>query len=112
MWPAHTPSTLWCGEWSLPFKIKIMKNATYSWMDLASLKTKLGMAKIPFQTKDAWLSHFDAEKRRRIVLAEDMWDVLITKDFLVRESVKSTDKGQYTEFLICLPKAAENVKIA
>jgi len=89
-----------------------MKTKSYAWMNLESLKTKLGMPRIPFELKDGWLSNFDAEKRQRVVLEESLWDTLLTKDFLVRESVKTSSKGAYTELLICLPKETRHDRIA
>ena len=81
-------------------------------MNLAALKTMLNMPKIPFQLKEGWLSHFNAEKRQRVVLSEDMWDTFLQKDFLVRTQELKGSKGTYTELLICLPKVSNHDRIA
>ena len=115
MWPAHTPSNLWCKGVFRPFyltfkKAKVMKK--YAWMNLESFKAMLNKPRIPFELKDSWLSHFDAEKRQRIVLQESLWDTFLTKDFLVRTQECKGSKGVYTELLICLPKEQRHDRIA
>lgn len=84
----------------------------YTWMNLAELKTMLNMPKIPFQLKEGWLSHFNSEKRQRVVLAEDLWEKFLNEDFLVRTQELKGAKGTYTEFLVCMPKETRHDRIA
>lgn len=81
-------------------------------MNLESFKKMLGVARIPFELKDSWLSNFDAEKRQRVVMQEGVWESFLNKDFLVRTQVLTGSKGSYTELLICLPKETRHDRIA
>lgn len=89
-----------------------MKTKSYAWMNLESFKKMIGMPRIPFELKNSWLSHFDAEKRQRIVLQEALWDTFLQKDFLVRTQELPGAKGTYTELLILLPKEQRHDRIA